>query len=135
MRWSKEELQEYMQNREYWNAKPLLEPRDLMFSGEQIADQEPESKLQASIQKWAVSKGFPYFHDRSRKKNTPGWPDLTIIMPKGIVLFLELKSAKGVMRPDQQHIRQQMVFLGHHHYIVKSYKSFLKIILEFQYES
>ena len=114
------------------NLKPQDAPESTNSSKE-VADKGRESKLQAKIIKWALDKGIPVFHDRSRKKNVPGWPDLTICLPEGIVLFLELKSAKGVMRPEQKHIRQQMVFLGHHHFVVKSYKGFLSIIKDHDY--
>ena len=120
-RWTKEQLAEYM-----------LRFQDSPESTD-IPDQGKESRLQAKIEQWARDKGFPFFHDRSRKKNTPGWPDLTIAMPEGVVLFLELKSAKGVLRKEQAEIRQQMIYLGHHHFVVKSYKGFLSIIQDHDY--
>jgi len=131
-RWSKEHLAEYMERRQHWNTEPLEHARPSFYK-DPTPDKGRESKLQAKIIKWALDKGYPVFHDRSRKKNVPGWPDLTICLPEGIVLFLELKSAKGVMRPEQKHIRQQMVFLGHHHFVVKSYKGFLSIIMDHDY--
>lgn len=102
---------------------------------EEKADSGPESELQSKIIKWSLDKGYPVFHDRSRKKNIPGWPDLTICLPKGIVLFLELKSAKGIMRKEQSEIRAQMKYLKHRHSVVKSYKQFLTIIMELYYEN
>ena len=98
------------------------------------ADSGPESKLQAKILKWAKDKGYPVFHDRSRKKNVPGWPDLTLCLPKGIVLFLELKSEKGVLRKEQEAIRQQIMYLKHDYFIVKSYKRFQEIIWDLTHD-
>ena len=71
------------------------------FGTEDIPDIGKESKLQHKIEKWASEHGFLYFHDRSRGKNMAGWPDLTICLPDGVVLFLELKSEKGVLRAEQ----------------------------------
>jgi len=120
-RWTKERLAEHMA------YMAVCFPRGSTLP-EYKADSGPESKLQAKIQKWAADKGFPVFHDRSRKKNTPGWPDITLCLPKGIVLFLELKSAKGVLRKEQAEIRRQMKYLKHYHFVVKSYKRFQEII-------
>ena len=101
---------------------------------EDKADSGPESKLQSKILKWAKDKGFPIFHDWSRKKNIPGWPDLTLCLPKGIVLFLELKSEKGVLRKEQEAIRQQIMYLKHDYFIVKSYKRFQEIIWDLTHD-
>lgn len=95
---------------------------------EDKADEGRESKLQTKIMNWANDKGYPLFHDYSWKRNKAGWPDVTLCLPKAITLYCELKSAKGVMKEEQAKIRQQMVFLGHHHFIVKSYKQFLTIV-------
>ena len=127
-RWTKNDLAAYLVEVESWQKTPSsANPEDLK------PDKGKESRLQAKIEQWCRDKGLPYFHDRSRGKNKAGWPDLTICLPKGIVLFLELKSAKGVMRPEQKHIRQQMVFLGHHHFVVKSYKGFLWVLKDHNY--
>jgi len=123
-RWTQEQLKEYMvdymANRRY--------PGDTLAKEHAQPDLGPESKLQAKIQKWAKDKGFPVFHDRSRKKNVPGWPDITLCLPKGVVLYLELKSARGVLQAEQKQIRQQMIYLKHNYYVVKSYKQFQEII-------
>ena len=123
-RWTKERLKEYMVD----YMVNCRYPGDTLAKEHTQPDLGPESKLQAKIQKWANDKGFPVFHDRSRKKNIPGWPDITLCLSKGVVLFLELKSAKGVLRKEQAEIRQQMIFLGHHHYVIKSYKEFSGVI-------
>jgi hypothetical protein len=132
MRWTEEQAKDYMA--EYIVAQALhTPPGSTQLAGE--ADSGRESKLQSKAIKWANDKGYPVFHDRSRKKNIPGWPDLTICLPKGITLFLELKSAKGVLRKEQAEIRQQMMYLGHHYFIVKSFKQFLLIVTELYHET
>ena len=120
-RWSQDHYDEYMLSLKPSAANPT--PTD-----NEVADEGPESQLQKKIEQYCRDNGLPFFHDRSRKKNTPGWPDLTICLSKGVVLFLELKAAKGVMKPPQKRIRQQMVFLGHQHFVIKSHRKFLKII-------
>ena len=125
MRWTEDQAKQYMA--EYMASLGFCKPPG-STTQEDKADEGPESKLLAKIIKWANEKGFPVFHDRSRKKNVPGWPDITLCLPEGKVLFLELKSAKGVMRKEQKQIKQQMIYLRHYHYVVKSYKRFQEII-------
>jgi len=127
MRWTQAQLDEYLLSLQTSAANPAT------ISDDAPPDEGRESKLQAKIESWARERGYPFFHDRSRRKNKAGWPDLTICLTGGIVLFLELKSAKGILRPEQKHIRQQMLYLGHHHFVVKSYKGFLSIIRDHDY--
>lgn len=124
MRWTEEQLDEYLM------SKRLPTPPQ----STETPDKGKESRLQAKIEQWCRDKAYPFFHDRSRKKNVAGWPDLTIVMPGSVVLFLELKSVKGVLRPEQAKIRQRMVFLKHNHHIVKSYRGFLKIVWDITHD-
>ena len=101
-------------------------PADLTVK--EVGDEGPESKLQAKIQKWAKENGFPCWHDRSRGKNQRGWPDLVLCFPKGVVLFLELKSKSGRLSKEQKQMKLKFLFLGHNWYEVRSYKQFLNII-------
>ena len=126
MRFKDMEAYQIWQTERQANLKPPTPSGSTLPEGK--ADSGKESKLQSKIIKWANDKGYPVFHDRSRKKNIPGWPDITLCLPKGITLFLELKSAKGVLRKEQSEIRAQMIYLKHYHYVVKSYKQFQEII-------
>jgi len=122
-RWTADQLAEYMAS-----MAPCM-PRGSTLL-EDKADSGPESVLSRKIVKYCSEYGYPTFHDRSRGKNKAGWPDVTLCLSNGVVLFLELKSAKGVLRKEQAEIRQQMLFLGHHHYVIKSYKEFLGVIAD-----
>jgi hypothetical protein len=43
------------------------------------------------------------FHDTDSRRNSPGLPDLVLLHPEtGQLLFVELKSATGRIRPEQQ---------------------------------
>ena len=95
---------------------------------EDIPDQGPESDLQGKVQKWAKEHGFPCWHDRSRKKNEPGWPDCILFLKESRVVLIELKAEKGVFSEDQKRLRSQFAFLKHEYHKVKSYKHFLKIM-------
>lgn len=49
----------------------------------------------AQLTRWAV------WHDHDSRRNAPGWPDLTLLRPPRIV-FAELKTERGRLRPAQQ---------------------------------
>ena len=120
MSWTIEQYEE-------WQA--TQNARESTFTTEDIPDIGKEAKLLRKIAKWARERGFPCWHDRSRGKNLAGWPDLTICLPGGIVLFIELKSAKGVLRSEQIQLKLQMDYLKQRYYVVKSFKRFLEIVL------
>jgi len=104
-----------------------VEGTEFIATSPHTPDEGPESKLQAKIMAWAKQKGYPIFHDRSRRKNERGWPDVFLYLPDGRHILIELKSAKGQLRPEQVKLRQQLEFLGHEYYKVRSYKQFLQI--------
>ncbi len=115
-RWTKEQLDEY------------LVKHHVFKEDDHEADPGPESKLQSKILEWCRQRGYPVFHDNSRKKNVRGWPDLTIVMEAGRVLFVELKSADGKLRKEQQHQRQVFLWLKHEIHLVRSFKRFLEVV-------
>lgn len=98
------------------------------------ADPGPESALQGKIMQWAKRRGYPIQANRQTKNAkgllTPGWPDITLILPDGKVLFIELKSSRGRLSPEQKHLRLQFMALGHRVHEVRSYKRFLEVLNE-----
>ncbi len=95
-------------------------------------DPGPESVLQAKIVAHAKSKGWPCLSFRQSKKARgylePGWPDLTLCLPNGRVIFIELKGGKGVLKDKQRLMLAMMKILGHEVCIIKSFKRFLEIV-------
>lgn len=122
-RWTQEQLDDY-RNRIHFGH--LLPPT------EQESDHGPESKLQARIVAWCKEWGKPYLSFRQSRNAkgflTPGWPDLTICLPSGRVLFIELKSAKGVVKAEQKAIHLQLMALGHEVHVIRSFKRFMEIV-------
>jgi len=96
------------------------------------ADEGPESKLQGKIVKYCKNHGYPCLSFRQSKKAegflTPGWPDLTICLPHGRVVFLELKAKKGYLSDKQKETAKIMCYLDHYWYKINSYKQFLFIV-------
>lgn len=61
-----------------------------------------------------------------------GIPDLTILLPNGKTIFIEVKTDKGRVSPVQKQMHEQLQLLGHEVLVVRSVKDFdllLKSIL------
>ena len=94
---------------------------------------ESESTLSKAIRQWAKDHGYPALVLRQSIKArgfiTPGWPDVTISLPNGKTLHLELKRAKGgTLKDNQKLIAQQLLTLKHLWFQVKTWKQFLEIV-------
>jgi hypothetical protein len=63
-----------------------------------------------------------------RSHRTLGEPDFTILRDGGRVLFVECKTARGKLSPDQLAIKAWAEKLGHTVHIVRSMEEFLAII-------
>ena len=124
MRWTPEELADYMAKH---NAPTWVVPEWAIQE-----DSCTESVLAGKIQKWARDKGYPCQSNRQTKRAksllTPGWPDVTMILPKGRVLFLELKGHGGRMSEEQKQLALQFSMLGTLIHRVTSFKRFLEIV-------
>jgi len=71
-----------------------------------------EAQLQARVIELAVWEGLAVFHCHNSLRSTgPGYPDLTIAGAGGM-LFAELKSATGILAPDQRAWRDRLRAAG-----------------------
>lgn len=67
-----------------------------------------EKDLQAAIVELAGYLGWLVFHPYDSRRSQPGFPDLTLVRPPrgagecGRVLFVELKTSRGRLRPAQR---------------------------------
>jgi len=59
-----------------------------------------EKELQRLVIDAADLGGWMIFHDNDSRTNRPGFPDLVLLRPPEL-LFVELKSARGRIRPEQ----------------------------------
>ena len=61
-----------------------------------------EADLQQLLTDAAELNGWLVFHDNDSRRNAAGFPDLVLVHGRyGRVLFLELKSEIGRVRPEQ----------------------------------
>ena len=118
MRWTAQDLADYMQKIE--------------AQKDDTPDEGKESELQGKIVKYCKDHGFPCLSFRQSRKAqgflTPGWPDLTILLPASRAIFIELKAKKGILKADQKNMALMMMALGHEWYEIRSYKRFLEVI-------
>ena len=95
----------------------------------EIPDPGPESDLQGKAEDWLNERGYPFIHDRSRRKNKRGKIlDLHIYLPKGRHVVVEFKVSRRPMTDEQRETYRTILFLGHEIYEVRSYKRFLEIM-------
>lgn len=64
---------------------------------------ESEAAFQQAVLTLARHCGWLAFHPHNSQRSAPGYPDLTLCHPaSGRVLFIELKTARGKLRPEQR---------------------------------
>ncbi len=69
-----------------------------------VADRMREEVLQLRVEELLRTFDWWWFHDQDPRRNQAGLPD-TIAMKPGRLLFAELKSQKGKLRPKQAEVR------------------------------
>ena len=104
--------------------------RAIQPPGDDTPDPGLESKLLNKCLNYCKERGFPAWHDWSRKKNEPGWPDLQIYLPGGKHVLIELKSERPKFLKEQQRLARQFMYLGHRYEKVRSFTRFLKVMAE-----
>lgn len=93
----------------------------------------PESVLQSSIKTYCKHKGWPCLSfpqtPAVRKFLPPGWWDITIKLPKGVTLDIEVKKVKGGRMSDKQKLMTNMLSqLGHTVHKIDTWEGFDKLI-------
>jgi hypothetical protein len=86
-----------------------------------------ESELQRKCIKLAADHGV-----MARKNETPGhtgWPDLVLIFPGGLVIYVEVKIPGGRLRPKQKSTLSKLKELGVHVYVIDNIEQFRAVIL------
>jgi hypothetical protein len=60
-----------------------------------------EAQFQQRIIDYCELRGLLVFHDNDSRKNRAGFPDLVIVGAHGVI-YAELKTDTGKLRPDQE---------------------------------
>jgi hypothetical protein len=72
-----------------------------LTTAERLENAVTEAELQAHILDLAALTGWRVFHDHDSRRNPAGLPDL-ILVRRGRLIFAELKTRKGRIRPAQK---------------------------------
>ena len=106
-----------------------IKPQQYLQGSPDLPDKGLENALQRKAEDWLNERGYPYIHDRSRKKNKKGKIlDLHIYLPKGRHVVIEFKVTGNKMSDEQKETYRKILFLGHEIYEVRSFKRFLEIM-------
>lgn len=116
-RWTEEQYDDYIKS-----LVPVVDP------GPDVADNGPEYRLQSKCIKYCKDRGYPVFHDYSRRRNEAGWPDLFIFLSGGRKELIELKAGKKGLREEQRELKRHLMYLGHEVHVVRSFKKFLEVV-------
>ena len=74
-----------------------------------------ERQLQAAILELAGYLGWKSYHTHDSRRSNPGFPDLVLARER--VIFAELKSAKGQLRPEQMEWRAALDIAGAEYHV------------------
>lgn len=70
-----------------------------------------EAALQRAVLDTAALYGWDHMHHADSRRAHAGWPDLVLCRPPRC-LFVELKTDRGRVRPDQRRWLQQLAACG-----------------------
>lgn len=71
-----------------------------------------ERTFQSQVVQLARANGWLLYHTFDSRRSAAGFPDLTLVR-EGELVFLELKSDKGRVTPEQQQWLAELAACGH----------------------
>ncbi len=78
-----------------------------------------EKTFHAAVVEMAERLGWDVWHDEDSRRNKAGLPDLLCVHPEHGVVWLELKTMKGRIRPHQQYWIDLLQLAGQRAHIVR----------------
>lgn len=85
-----------------------------------LARVHPSILVSASLSGTALKGGMLAMMRAKKAGHLTGLPDLCLICPKGKVIWIEVKSDKGVLSDAQRHIHGKLGGLGHSVFVCRS---------------
>ena len=81
-----------------------------MTTPQTLMKRMPEKEMQEQVIEAATVGGWLVYYTRDSRRCPPGYPDLTLVRER--VMFVELKTSVGEIRPAQQHWHDRLVAAG-----------------------
>lgn len=75
-----------------------------------------EAQFMAAVKQVVKLAGWDYYHTYDSRRSDPGFPDLVLARAPRLV-FAELKTATGRLRPEQENWRDQLLACGQEWYL------------------
>lgn len=88
-----------------------------------------ESRIQTEINMWGRGQG--YIVNKNMACSTAGWPDVTIIFPNGLHIYLEIKTDSGRLSKIQEHVHEKLRGYGCYVHTVRSLSEVKEILGEY----
>lgn len=76
-----------------------------------------EAEFQRQVCQLASLYGFRWYHTHDSRRSPAGFPDLVLVHPARGVVYAELKSEKGVIRPEQAEWHELLTKAGQRVYV------------------
>lgn len=107
-------------------ARKKTPPREPLM----VRQAPAEADLHDAIERECRRRGLCFIHSRMDRASTiqVGAPDFVIALPAGRTLWIECKSAKGVLRHCQAAFLATLRSLGHQAHVVRSLDEFLTLV-------
>lgn len=78
-----------------------------------------EAALQRSLLEVADHYGWTTHHEEDSRRSKPGLPDLICAHPVHGVVFIELKSESGYLKPSQKEWREVLTMCGARYFVFR----------------
>lgn len=98
---------------------------DLPRRRDRSQDEEREADLQRAAEGWLDFRLIYYHHDRDRRGDEAGVPDL-LICHEGQFVAVELKAKRGKLRPEQLQAMAAIRRAGGRVFVARSLEEFIR---------
>jgi hypothetical protein len=86
----------------------------------------PETRIEDQFVNWCKDMGL--YCPKLVFRVGRGWPDRSVMLPGGRVVWIEFKTATGESSPQQKEVARRLANSGHTVYVCRSSDEAIKIV-------